>query len=209
MPRIGRAEQSVANRRAVLDAARRQFEQQGFHRASLDAIADEAGFSKGAVYSRFASKDDLFLAVIEDRTERRAALTSAQLEEVDPRSVALVDLARMSIGESVATVAWQAALMEFRAHAFRNPELNARYRTLHERTVERIAGFIAAVYERRHDQPPEPVELLARIALANATGIVAEYMADPDLDVERLIAASVPVVAAGSDAGADRTAASR
>lgn len=191
MARLGRAEQAEANRRAVLDAARRQFEQNGFHGASLDVIADEAGFSKGAVYSRFASKDDLFLAVIEDRIGRRAAVTAEQLDELDQESIDLVDLARLSIGASVASVAWQAALMEFRAHAFRNPDLNDRYRDLHQRTVRSIAALVAELYDRRGEEVPVPVEQMARVALAVGTGIVAEFMADPDLDVGQLIELSV------------------
>ena len=57
-------------RRHLLDAAATVFARQGFHGASLDDVAAVAGFTKGAVYSNFASKDDLFLAVFEDRYAR-------------------------------------------------------------------------------------------------------------------------------------------
>jgi AcrR family transcriptional regulator len=183
-----------ANRRAVLDAARRQFELHGYHGASLDGIAEAADFSKGAVYSRFASKDDLFLAVLEDHIDRRAEATAAQMEELDD-DVDLGTLARLSITASVATVAWQAALLEFRANAWRHPEVNARYTELHRRTVDSIARFIDEVYRRRGEDPPIPVDEMALAGLANGTGVVAEFMADPDLDVPALIDATVPVLA--------------
>ncbi len=190
MARRTRVEIAEANRRAVLAAARRHFEEHGFHGASLDDIAEAAGFSKGAVYSRFASKSDLFLAVLEDHIERRAEATAAQLAELDD-SADLVELAQMSIRASVATVAWQAALLEFRAHAWREANLNARYAALHQRTVDSIARFMAEVYRRRGDTPPIPVEQLALVGLASGTGVVAEYMADPGIDVNALIEASV------------------
>ena len=62
MKRLTRAEQSERNRGLVLAAARRVFLARGYHGATLEQIADEAGFSKGVVYSQFESKADLFLA---------------------------------------------------------------------------------------------------------------------------------------------------
>ena len=185
---------AAANRRAVLDAARQQFEEHGYHGASLDGIAEAADFSKGAVYSRFASKDDLFLAVLEDHIERRAKATAARLDELDDR-VDIGVLARLAIAASVATVAWQAALLEFRAHAWRHPEVNARYGELHRRTVDSIASFMDEIYRRRGETPPIPAQELAIAGLANGTGVVAEYMADPDIDVPALIEATIPALA--------------
>ena len=64
-------EQGERNRALVLAAARRVFLERGYAGATLEAIADEAGFSKGVVYSQFAGKPDLFLALLE-RPHRRA-----------------------------------------------------------------------------------------------------------------------------------------
>src|SRR5580693_4443956 len=70
--RLSRAEQNDRNRALLFAAARRVFLARGYHAATLEQIADEAGFSKGVVYSRFASKADLFLALLEDRIAERA-----------------------------------------------------------------------------------------------------------------------------------------
>src|SRR5215472_3667702 len=72
-PRLTRVEQSARNRSLVLAAARRMFLERGYHGASLEQIADEAGFSKGVVYSQFESKADLFLGLMEQRIEERNA----------------------------------------------------------------------------------------------------------------------------------------
>src|SRR5690349_5018255 len=58
-------------RRILLEAAEEAFTSRGFHGVSLDAIAEAAGLSKGAVYGRFGSKDGLFLALVEQRFEQR------------------------------------------------------------------------------------------------------------------------------------------
>ena len=70
--RLSRSEQVDRNRERVLAAARRVFLARGYAGASLDAIAEEAGFSKGVVYSQFDGKGDLFLALLERRIQERA-----------------------------------------------------------------------------------------------------------------------------------------
>src|SRR5690349_5007234 len=71
--RLTRSQQVERNRDRVLGAARKVFSESGYAKASLDAIAERAGFSKGVVYSQFDSKADLFLTLLERRIEDRAA----------------------------------------------------------------------------------------------------------------------------------------
>src|SRR5436853_4591753 len=70
--RLLRAERKERTKAELVEAARAVFLRRGFHAASLDEIAEEAGYTKGAVYSNFDGKDDLFLAVFEDHFRRRA-----------------------------------------------------------------------------------------------------------------------------------------
>ena len=67
--RLRRPEQTERNREVVLSAARRVFLDRGYVGATLEAIAESAGFSKGVVYSQFGSKADLFLALLEERID--------------------------------------------------------------------------------------------------------------------------------------------
>ena len=80
--RLSRAEQNDRNRALLFAAARRVFLAKGYHAATLEQIADEAGFSKGVVYSRFASKADMFLALLEDRITERAAQNAQAASEL-------------------------------------------------------------------------------------------------------------------------------
>src|SRR5579863_10773918 len=67
----------------LLAAAAQVFADRGFHGASLDEVAAVAGFSKGAVYSNFKNKEDLFLALLESHYEREMAAVRATLEATD------------------------------------------------------------------------------------------------------------------------------
>src|ERR671936_541012 len=64
--RLTRGERKDRTKTDLVEAARAVFLRRGFHTASLDEIAEEAGYTKGAVYSSFGSKDELFLAVLDD-----------------------------------------------------------------------------------------------------------------------------------------------
>ena len=75
-----RDEQRALTRARLLDAARRVFARRGFHAASLEEIAQEAGATTGAIYSNFAGKEDLFLALFEDHVASQIGKYSKGLE---------------------------------------------------------------------------------------------------------------------------------
>ena len=76
------------NRRLVLEAARRVFLARGYASATLDVIAEEAGFSKGVVYSQFDSKADMFLALLEASISERAEQNERLAEQLGGRQLA-------------------------------------------------------------------------------------------------------------------------
>src|SRR5580698_11215695 len=125
-PRLSRAEQNDRNYGLLLSAALRVFLSRGYHAATLEQIADEAGFSKGVVYSRFASKADMFLALLEDRITERAAQNAALARALAGSGdfAALVDLVQRA---ERAAPGWRLLLAEFRVHVARDPDLNRRY----------------------------------------------------------------------------------
>ena len=81
--RMSRSERKARTREELLAAARKVFLRRGFHGATLEEIADEAGYTKGAVYSNFAGKDDLYLALLAAHYEQRvAAYAEIMLDEL-------------------------------------------------------------------------------------------------------------------------------
>ena len=110
----------------------------GFHASSVEEVAERAGYTKGAVYSNFASKEDLFFAVYEQRVER-------VLTEVVPGLLQGSAEGAFDWGASAAIErrdrddGWLAVFFEFWAHVLRHPELRDRFAAIHARLLEPMA----------------------------------------------------------------------
>ena len=195
-----RAEQGERNRALVLGAARRVFLERGYGGATLDAIAEEAGFSKGVVYSQFAGKPDLFLALLEQRIAERAeqnTRNATDLAGLDGLKALLQANARISDEGGD----WSRLLIEFRVIASRDPIINDRYAALHSRTVEHFAATIATVLAKGGFAPAHPSRVFAELILAFDTGWVLEKAAghaqvSPEIVIDLLSRTLVPLGAA-------------
>jgi AcrR family transcriptional regulator len=192
MQRLSRIEQVERNRALVLDAARRVFLARGYHGATLEQIAEEAGFSKGVVYSQFESKADLFLALLESRISERAAenaRVAGSLREGD--LLTLID--HLTRGDQ-ATPGWLLLVIEFRVHAARDAALSRRYAEAHARTVEALADVLATVGTRDGQELAVAPRRLAELMLAFSAGATLEQAADPAALGGRQVAAHVAQV---------------
>ncbi len=174
--RLSRAEQVERNRELVLDAARQVFLERGYAGATLEAIAEAAGFSKGVVYSQFAGKPDLFLALLERRIDQRAA-ENAALAASHAGLDALRALMRANARHSVEGRDWARLLIEFRVLAARDAELNRRYAALHIRTMDQFADAVGGVLSRGDLAAVYPVRILIELIFALDAGWVLEQAA--------------------------------
>jgi AcrR family transcriptional regulator len=174
---LRRPEQNERTRRELLAAARPVFETSGYHGATLDQIAEAAGYTKGAVYSRFGSKADLFLALIEARqAERMHGIETAAASSPRERLTSAI----LAFAERLdADLAWFLVLGEFRAHARRHPALNARYASLHDRVRGEMTDFFERLYAELGATPPVPPASLADFLFAAQSGVALERAADP------------------------------
>src|SRR5205807_5377103 len=127
LERLTPEKRRAMTRAHLLAAASEVFAERGFHSATLDEIADAAGFSKGAVYSNFANKEELFLALIQEQGESivrdYAAFEEAEYPHAAAQVAALADVYLRR--DADLTKDW-ALLTEFNLYALRNPELRAR-----------------------------------------------------------------------------------
>jgi len=172
------------NREVVLGAARRVFLERGYAGATLDAIADEAGFSKGVVYSQFGSKADLFFELLERRVSERAEQNARIAEKAaGPRGIREMIIAAAT--DAAAEREWAQLLVEFRAHAARDQDLNRRYAELHDRTVDGIASSLAKIHAAAGIAPPVPLRSMAEFVLAAGAGIILERMANASALADR------------------------
>jgi AcrR family transcriptional regulator len=182
-----REERKAQTRADLIAAADRLFTSNGFHATSLDTIADEAGYTKGAVYSNFESKEDVFLAVYERRAERGiadaereiAAATAAGGSGLDALSLAAARRRGHDDG-------WLAVFFEFWAHVVRRPALRERFAEIHTG----MQTLLVAELERDADDhgyelPDDPRKLTAAL-YAMQLGLSLERLILPELVDERL-----------------------
>jgi AcrR family transcriptional regulator len=175
--RLRRAEQVERNREIVLGAAKRVFLERGYNGASVEAIAEEAGFSKGVVYSQFGSKADMFLALLDQRIDARAAQNA---DAVARGGDSIRALLRAGARDAAAEPGWPRLLVEFRVAAGRDPELNRRYAAAHARTIEALAAVLTEIHEREARTPVVAVRSIAELIVGVASAVALEQLANPD-----------------------------
>jgi AcrR family transcriptional regulator len=178
--RLRREAQVERNRGQLLSAARRVFLKHGFHGATLDVIAEEAGFSKGVVYSQFDSKADLFLALLEARIAERAAQNERIVRETRDPAAAFAALVAWAERLAAVEPEWALLVLEFRTHAARDPALNARYAAAHARTVEGVGRALSQLLAGAGIEPAAPPQTLAALVLSVGAGLTLEKFARPD-----------------------------
>ena len=185
--RLTRAERSARTRAELMASARQLFLRRGFHASSLELVAEEAGFTIGAVYSRFGSKADLFLAILDEHIDQIVAGVAqvADLDQPLPAHAELLAGRRMALLERERD--WFPLVLEFWSHAARDERLRREFGARHERLVGAYAGLIEADYARLGLALPLAPEVLARAVVAMGNGVALERLADPGRVPEGLL----------------------
>jgi AcrR family transcriptional regulator len=170
-------------RRHLLDAAAVVFAREGFRGASLDDVAATAGFTKGAVYSNFKGKDDLFLAVFEDRyASEQREMQQVLTDDEQPYELGTVpgafDRVRGVIDRTWDDE-WTALYLEFVLHARRNAGAAQKLAESVQRQREMTTAMLADAYEAVDYVPDVPVAVLAAISVALFDGLALGRLADP------------------------------
>jgi AcrR family transcriptional regulator len=199
--RLTRAERSAQTRAELMDSARRLFLRRGFQAASLELVAEEAGFTIGAVYSRFGGKADLFLAILDERIDQLVAEVAevARTDQPIPAHAELLAGRRMALLDRERE--WFPLVVEFWAHAARDERLRREFAARHERLVGAYAGLIEADYARLGLPLPLAPEVLARAVVAMGNGVALERLADPDRVPEGLLSTMAIAFLRGAAAG--------
>jgi len=181
-PRLTRKQKQAHTRTCLMESAARIFARRGLDQASIDEVAADAGYTKGAFYANFKSKEELFLAMLDERFAER-------LEELDQvlASEGTVEEQAREAGASFmrhvsADPEWQRLFLEFAAYAARNEdfrqELVTRYRALRKRMAEAFHDHARA---QGIDSSPERKEDMALMLFAMANGVALEKLLEPDV----------------------------
>jgi AcrR family transcriptional regulator len=175
-PRLTRAEKQARTRTQLVEAAARVFARRGFQAARVEEIAEEAGYSHGAVYSNFIGKEELFLAVFEQYMTRRIEelAHATEIEGSFPeRARAAADQWMQRFADDRDTFLLH---LEFMIHAARHPHLSeqlGRRMSALRLDIERRIGERAIESE---STLPLPAGDLALVFRALGIGLAVEAL---------------------------------
>jgi AcrR family transcriptional regulator len=184
--RLTRQERSEQTRGGLVEAARKVFLERGFHGASLDDISLAAGYTTGAVYSRFGGKDGLFLAVLDDHIDRRLARYLAAVAAAPDFESACRELGRTAVAAGRREPGWTPLLMEFWMHAARREELRDAVLERNERQLDVLAARLEDLAGREGVTPLRPVREILRAVTALARGLGLERQIAPGAALEEI-----------------------
>src|SRR5437588_3194629 len=177
--RAARAEQRDG-RAALLEAALEVFADRGYRDATVDEIAERAGYSKGAIYFHFSAKEDLFFALLEERIDAPLYMGLELLATGPPEQDMSVEASR----QFRETLRKQREVLlldqEFRSLALRDRRLRRRYVERQRRRRSAMADALRARLEHLGAPPSENAELMAGVVLALLGGRYQEKLIDPD-----------------------------
>ena len=173
-----RDEKKARTRRRLLDAAAEVFAHRGFAATSLDEVAEVAGFSKGAVYSNFAGKEDLFLSVLDEHVTRQMLDIRGEIDVTLTAGEQVMEAGQRFMDLFQRERAWYLLSFEFLVYAARNPEFQVEFAARQRAQRAAVVAMLeenSAAMEIPMSLPPERMAV-ALEALAN--GIAFAKLAD-------------------------------
>jgi AcrR family transcriptional regulator len=187
-----RRQPRARTREDLLDAAARVFAERGFHGASVEAVADAAGYSTGALYSNFAGKEELFLSLYEERIERRRR----ELRDTAARSGPAA--AAASVDESLRQDRdFFLLYFEFALHAARNRAFARRFRAVRDEGLAELTAGLADTLEHFGMQSGLAPEELARAVRALSYGMALDQLVGDTDAPENLVGRLLHLAFAG------------
>src|SRR3954469_15041910 len=200
-------EQSRANtRQRLLTAARTVFARGGFHGASVEEIASEAGYSTGALYSNFEGKEDLFVALMEreisEHAQEIATAVRAQASISDRAAGGARQWMTMIEREPEALLLF----MEFWAYGVRDAEMRPKVAARFAQMRRVLTGLIADGVRDFDLELTIPAEQLSIAIDALADGIARQKLADPDAVPDELMGDVLGLLLSAVTRPAGRTA---
>jgi AcrR family transcriptional regulator len=193
-------------RGALLEAAAQVFAQHGYRDASVDEIAERAGYSKGAIYFHFSSKEDLFFALFEERIDRPLREAIKLLEFAPPEE----DMAAVANRQFVELVHGQRELVlldqEYRSQALRDSRLRDRYVGREAKLRAALARGLQARLEHLGAPPFAAPEHVATGLLSLTFGLAREWLIEPHAVPDELLGDMLALIYAGHVARSQRLA---
>ena len=182
-PRLSRAESQARTRQLLIEAAAEVFSERGFHRASVEAIAERAGFTRGAFYSNFASKEELFAELLQTTVYAAyRAMGEEQLASDGPLPTARESAKTLAQIQAHPDGRWMFRLwLELLLEAGRNETMRELAAEFWRSNRELIARLVKKRYEQQGRKPPLRPKDMASALIAMDIGLAIQHYVDPDV----------------------------
>ena len=175
-----RRERQQRTRQALLDAASEMFGDRGLDGVSIDEVTQAAGYTKGAFYANFKSKEELFLVMLDERfseeLERLDRVLAGTHEPQEEAAAAAADFIHFATEGD-----WQKLSFQFLAYAARNEDFREELATRQKAMRERMAQVFTRWKEGFGTEFPLPVEDITAMTFFMADGFLAGRIIEPDL----------------------------
>ena len=175
-------------RRRVLDAAFVVFGERGIAASSLNDVAAAAGLTKGAVYSSFASKDELVLALMEEHVMVRLVAGLESFTAAGDLDEALAEVGRVLVRAMHTDAAWHRLLAEYFAMSAHDPVRREALRQRRREAREAVARGLTRLADTTGLRLPLPADEFAVVLFALSNGLAVEAGIDPDAVADDLLA---------------------
>jgi AcrR family transcriptional regulator len=183
-PHLTRKEKQAKTRSALLSSAVKLICRKGIDDASVEDVASDAGYTKGAFYANFKSKEEMFLVMLDEKyaaeLERLEATLPGEGTPADEVRASAEDFIRFAWADSE----WPRLYFEFTTYAARNPEFREELATRNRAMRERIAEVIRHWAEGLPADPPFPYEDVALMLHWMVDGFLIGRLTEPNLDEE-------------------------
>jgi len=181
--RLTRKEKQAETRARLLDAAEQVFLRSGLQGSSVEEIAAEAGFTRGAFYSNFKSKEELFVELLQDRVYRQyaAIAVEAQAQPGSPRERLRWGIERLKAPYEKEDGRWLFRLwLECLTLATRDEEFRRLAATFWSGNRELLAEQTKEIFKEVGRQPPLPPKQIATAMIALDIGLAVQHVVDPE-----------------------------
>jgi AcrR family transcriptional regulator len=176
--RTRQSDRTRATRRKLLDAAKRIFAKDGFEAARLEDIAAGAGYTRGAFYANFKSKEDIFFALFEEWVRERIESVTKALRRHSDFTEKLVAV-RTHYAELATDRRLVLISMEFKLFALRHPEAHARLRSRHRRIRASFGELFSELMGALGKTIPIAYPAASACLGAVSQGLLLEHLLDP------------------------------
>lgn len=179
--RLTRQESQAETRRHLLEAAEVVFAERGFAGATVEQIASRAGFTRGAFYSNFSNKDDLFLALLDKRLKEGIAAVSDIVQAAHSSDDLISALRSRGATRHPVSVKWYLLVSEFRAYALRHPKVRARLAEQERKERRALTRAVIQQFDAMGVPPPAEPERIALLLQCLDHGLVLEQLIDREV----------------------------